>query len=208
MKSTLAALTMATCLASAAGATTLDFNGMICSGGQACTNGAAIDQSYGDIAGVDVEYDGNPSTSGLQDFRFWGDSYSGLTSVAYYGAGATLTLLGIGGGVSLTSLDLGAWPNSDRQLGFSVVDLASNLEVFLVPGNTVVLGSTPSSFLMNLNSTAGFRITFLGDFFNGGVDNVVYDATRPVTPPVPLPAAGWLMLAGLGALAAARRMRR
>lgn len=208
MKSTLAALTLATCLAPAAGATTLDFNGMICNGGQACTNGADIDQSYGDIAGVDVQYDRTPGLAGLQNFSFWAGSYSDLTNVAYATGGATLTFLGLGGGVSLTSLDLGAWPNADRQLGFSVVDLASNLEVFLSPGNTVVSGAVRSSFLLNLTSTAGFRITFLGDFFNGGVDNIVYASAGPVAPPVPLPAAGWLMLAGLGALAAARRMRR
>ena len=207
MKPTIAALTLSTCLASAVGATTLTFDGSICNGGNVCSNASAIDQSYGDIAGVDVQYDGDPNTAGNQNFAFWSDSYSGLTNIAYYGGGATLTFLGVGGGVSLTSLQLGAWPNTNRDLGFSVVDLASNTTVFNQPISTV-LGSAPSSFLMNLTSTTGFRITFLGDFFNGGVDNVVYDAYDPVSSAVPLPAAGWLMLAGLGALAAGRRIRR
>jgi hypothetical protein len=60
------------------------------------------------------------------------------------------------------------------------------------------------------NSYTSFMVTGLFDFvtiqgsnYAGVLEDLSFDAA-----PVPLPAAGWLMLAGLGALAASRRMRR
>lgn len=163
-----------------------------------CSNGGAISQSYGDIAGVDVEYDGNPGAPGLEPFLFWDSAYSDLTNVAYYADGATLSFLSTGSlGVTLSSLDLGAWPNTNRSLGFLVTDLATNTEVFNT-GLLVVSGLVRSSFSPNLFSNIGLQITFFGDFFNGGVDNVVYSAGGSTV--VPLPAALPLMAGGLGLL--------
>ncbi len=60
------------------------------------------------------------------------------------------------------------------------------------------------------NSYTSFMVTGLFDFvtiqgsnYAGVLEDLSFDAA-----PVPLPAAGWLMLAGLGALAASRRTRR
>ena len=179
-----------------------------------CSNGSSILQTYGDQTGVDVVYDGNPLSSGLEEFAFWDVSYSNLTDIAYYGAGATLTFnAATGYEVGLTSLSLGAWPITDRELGFSITDLGTSTEL-LNTGIVTVLGTTASVFNFDFKSTVGLQITFLGDFFNGGVDNIVYSASLVGNPPppnpapIPLPAAGWMLLAGLGGLAAMRRRAR
>lgn len=58
--------------AGAAQSATLDFSGNICGGGNACINGAKIDQSYGDIVGqVDVIYDGNRTTAALESLIYF-----------------------------------------------------------------------------------------------------------------------------------------
>ena len=189
-------------LSAPVGAATLDFDGSICNGGMDCSNGFSIDQSYGDMAGVDVIYDGNPNDTTLNNFLFWGSQYSDLENIAYFADGAQLTLDAADGyEVTLSSLDLGAWPNTDRNLGFSVMDLSSNSTVFDT-GLVTVSGQVRSSFSPNLTSSEGLKITFFGDFFNGGVDNIVYSASKIGTVnPVPLPAGVLLLgtaLAGLG----------
>lgn len=181
--------------ASFASAATLDFSGNICSGGLACSNGNAIDQDYGDMTGVDVQYDGNPGTPGAQNFLFWGPGYSDLTNVAYYASGAQLTFMALTGyDVGVQSLDLGAWPNTDRDLGFSITDMTDNSVVFDT-GLVTVSGDVASSFNPGVSSSTGLILTFFGDFFNGGVDNIVYSATPNGggTSPVPLPAGGLLL---------------
>ena len=207
-----AALLVASTQGAAAATYTLDFSGNICSGGGGnCFNGAEILQTYGDQTGVDVVYDGFPGDAGLQNLRYWADSYSGLTGIAYYGDGATITFnAATGYEVGLTSLSLGGWPNTTRPLGFSITDLATSSEL-LNTGIVAVLGSTPSVFNFDYKSTVGLKITFLGDFYNGGVDNIVYTVSDVNggggVNPIPLPAAAWLLLGGLGALGAVARRR-
>ncbi len=204
-----AALCLAPMMAEAA---VLTFDGPICNGtGGACGNGFSIDQGYGDMAGVDVVYDGNPGAAGLQSFAFWADSYSGMTNVAYYGGGATLSFVALAGqAVSLGGLSLGGWPNADRVLGFTVTDLATSNEVFRSGTSSdpliTVPGTTPSVFTFDVTSSAGLMITFLGDFYNGGVDNVIYGAADVGA--IPLPAGAPLLGLGLGALALLSRRRR
>jgi hypothetical protein len=191
---------------------TLDFDPSVACA-STCSNSAEILQTYGDQTGVDVVYDGIPLSAGLQNFFYWDVSYSDLTGIAYYGTGATLTFnAATGYEVGLTSLSLGAWPITDRELGFSITDLATSTEL-LNTGIVTVLGTTASVFNFDFKSTVGLQITFLGDFFNGGVDNIGYSATLTTAPPpdpsaIPLPAAGWMLLAGLGGLAALRRRAR
>jgi hypothetical protein len=197
-----------TALSGTAQASILTFDGNICGGGTSCSNGENIDQSYGDTAGVNVIYDGSAS-GGLQDFLYWYDGYSDLFDVAYYTAGATLTFLANAGyDVFLDSLDLGAWPFADREVGFSVTDLADNSEVYSTGGPVLVDGDVHSHFVLGLASTVGLQITFVGDFYNGGVDNVVYNARTDGDPSaIPLPAGAWLLGTALFGLVAARRRK-
>ena len=82
--------------------------------------------------------------------------------------------------------------------------------------NAAVSGATGLKNAIGSTSTTGFRILFGPDGFNGGINDIVYgyapingddgDGDDDGDPSVvPLPAAGWLLLAGLGGLAALRR---
>lgn len=186
-------------------AAVLDFSGGVCVGGVTCNTGS-IDQSYGDLIGVDVIWDGNPGDGINNSFLKWSSGYSDLTDVGYYRGGAKMIFNALSGfSVSLSALDLGAW-GGDRQLGFSVTDLATNDQVF-TSGLVNVSGSVRSSFAFDLSSSVGLVIDFFGDFYNGGVDNIVYDVqsadgSTAVPAPVPLPATGLLLggaLLGFGA---------
>ena len=173
---------------------------------EVCSNGRVISQSYGDLVGVDVIYDTDMTTPEYTEWQYWDTAYSALTDIAYAQDGATISFYSLGDfEVSLSGLDLGAWPNSDRQLGFAIFDLNGNVEVFN-SGLVTVLGTVASSFTFDLSSTLALQIRFFGDVFNGGVDNIVYDAVPTST--IPLPASALLLAGGLVGLGALRRRRR
>jgi PEP-CTERM motif len=192
----------------AAQADTLDFSGDICSSATdgsgamvACANGGRINQSYGDTALVDVTF--KSQVSGSNSMYFWGSAYSGLSAVAYGDSGATpeITLTAIGSTITLQSLDLGAWPNTDRPSQLTVVDLATNAAVFS-SGAITVLGATASSFSFNLSSNTGFAIQFGPDGYNVGIDNIQFTTT-----PVPEASTYAMLLAGLAAVGSVVRRR-
>jgi len=121
----------------------LDFDPTVaCS--SSCTDSSEILQTYGDQPGVDVVYDGEPATPGLQNFLYWSTGYSGLDDIAYYAGGATLSFVAASGyQVGLQSLTLGAWPSTNRDLGFTITDLA-DASTLLDTGIQTVLGTTKS----------------------------------------------------------------
>jgi hypothetical protein len=207
MKSILAALTLATCIApAAADATVIDFTTYPTGGN------AAIDQSYGDIAGMlDVTYEYSLNGG---SFVEGGTVWSG----GYYGGGGDdtralvapfsgpsimrITLQALGGN-TLTSfgVSLSYWTGVDAYpLSISAFGDGNLLFAFDNTTDPGLIGvSTGGSY-----TTVTFE---LGLDWNVGYHSVNYELNGGPSP-IPLPAAGWLMLAGLGALAVARRTRR
>jgi hypothetical protein len=171
---------------------------------------------YGSDGPVTVNW--NPFDSFDKRLLYWNDNYSGRDAAwCRDGINSYCALdLTVASGYTLT-LDrfwLGGWPNTDRKITWSVIDLFDNTTVAGLV-NALVNG-TPGTGLTNVinrTSTAGFRILFGPDGYDGGINDIVYTYARVDTPPppppqpgvVPLPAAGWLLLAGLGGLVALRR---
>jgi len=215
-----AALAIALSAGSASATTyTLDFSGNICGDGtEACGNGSEISQGYGDVAGqVDVIYDSNTTVgdegSDASRMFHWGPSYSDLTSVAYGGVGVPVSIflrpLAAGLIITLDTFSLGAWPNTNRDTSYSVLDGLGNL--LTSSGPITVLGATASIFGNpgTWSSADGIRIVFGPDAFNVGIDNIQFTVTGDGggggPTPIPLPASALLLIAGLGGLAALRR---
>lgn len=193
------------------GGETNHFAGDICNGGNACGNGDLIDQSFGDVAGkVDVVYDADRDTAALENLRYWSTGYATLTGVAYgafAGGGLSIELQALAGySVSLKGFDIAPYLGQARNTSVDIIDLSDSSSVFsqmyepLPTGGVTSFSFTGSDY----TSQAGFAIWLGPDAWDVGIDNVTFEVSETAAP-VPLPAAGWLLLAGLGGLAAMRR---
>ena len=173
---------------------------------------------YGSAGPVTLNW--NPLNSlSASLIRWGGNNYSGRHA-AYCGATYLSNVrcaldLTVASGFTLTldSFWFGGWPNVDRLIAWLVIDLADD-QVLAGTDGSFVDGDTGLTNIIAKSSTVGFRILFGPDGFNGGINDIVYSYAPTVTPPpppdvspIPLPAAGWLLLAGLGGLAAMRRRR-
>lgn len=162
-----------------ASAAVLDFAGNICTAG-ACGDGSQILQTYGDVAGiVDVIYDSNASDAAVTNMFHWTTQYSGLNNVAYGNNGATAEIYlkpEAGYSLTLTSFQLGAWPNTDRTS--QVTLLGGDGSVLASTGNITISGLSPTSFAVGQTRTDGFRIQFGPDGFNVGIDNITFSWTK------------------------------
>ncbi|MFM9851886.1 MAG: PEPxxWA-CTERM sorting domain-containing protein [Sphingomonadaceae bacterium] len=185
----------------AANATVLDFSGNICDGLTACTNGARIDQSYGDSADIDVFFVDDSNGTGLSlggngsSLFFWDNNYNELTNVAYGQAGgAPLVFLDPlrGQSVTLNSFRLGAWPQTTRLSQVTVID-GFGATLFSSGPITVGTGNVSTLFTVNITSANGIGIQFGPDGFNVGIDSIDF-TVGPAA--VPEPQSWMLMLAG------------
>ena len=220
-RTALAGLALAAALPAAMAVdTTLDFSGAICgaTGDQACSNGAQIGQSYGDIAGVlDVSHRSivvSSNTTFEPYLKHWDSNYSNLRGVAWGGGESTsfaseMTFLaGAGQQVTLSGLSFGDYQNRNRGSSFTVSDLAGTL---LFSSGAFDPGLTASIFAPNVTS-AGLVLRWGPDGYDVGVDDIRLSVTattvQPPVTPIPEPETYALMLAGLGALGAVAKRRR
>ncbi|MBB5984133.1 PEPxxWA-CTERM sorting domain-containing protein [Sphingobium lignivorans] len=212
-------------LPSAAGAVSvLDFSGNICgaAGNEACGNGSAIGQNYGDIAGqVDVSYRSFNSSTGVTYESFlkhWAAGYGDLLNIVWGGSGPTVHASEIiftaaaGYEVSLISLDFGCYQNrsSCQTINYDISSLG---------GTVIAAGSAPTLYpthgTLAVDSgwfSDGIKLVWGPDAYDVGLDNIRFDvrAIEDVPPPaaVPEPASWAMMIAGLGVVGSALRRRR
>ncbi len=165
-------------------------------------NGQQIASNHGSIAGV---IDVLNTTPGGSRLTFWADSYSGRPA-AYSGDGSIGLIMltpAAGRTVTLDSFFLGGWPNTNRNISYSVDDLATP-ELDISVNAAFVSGATGLVVTPALTSAAGLRISFGPDGYNGGINNIAFSVTA-----VPEPESFVMLLAGLGLVGAiARRNRR
>ncbi|TGD45200.1 VPLPA-CTERM sorting domain-containing protein [Pseudotabrizicola sediminis] len=195
----------------------LDFAGNICGAGgdQACAPGAIIGQTYGDIAGqLDVVYDASRSAAGTSNLYYWDAGYETLANVAYgdFGAGGLSILFQPLAGFMVTVFGFDIAPYASRVTDtlVQVIDTATN-SLLVNQGFTPLPSGEVTQFSGSWTSASGIQINLGPDAWDVGISNISYSVAPvgPDTPsPVPLPAAGWLMLAGLGGLGAIARRRR
>lgn len=196
----------------------LDFSGNICgdTGDAAC--GSIIGQNYGDIAGqLDIVYDADRSAVGISNLYHWGAGYETLENVAFgdnAGGGLSILFQPLAGFVvTVFGFDIAPYAGRVRDTLVQVIDTATNTLLADSSFTPLPVGQV-TQFTGSWASASGIRINLGPDAWDVGISNISYSVAQiapvdPETPsPVPVPAAGWLMLAGLGGLGAFARRRR
>lgn len=216
------AFALATSLAPMAQAAplTLDFSGSICGlgGDTLCGNGSLIGQNYGDIAGqLDVIYDRDRDAAGNMPVYHWAAGYETLPHVAFgefSDGGLSILFQPLAGFmVTVFGFDIAPYASSVTDTLVQVIDTAT-ASLLVNQSFTPLPTGEVTQFSGTWASASGVQINLGPDAWNVGISNIRYSVTQvapvdPETPsPVPLPAGGWLLLAGLGGLGAIARRRR
>lgn len=210
-----AALAIAAAVPAQAAVTVLSFNNATCSGGFACRSTTSIDDTYGDGAGVDVDYrviNAGSGTTYRTTLLYWEKGYGDLDGVAYSGTSAPtrieITLKALAGyELSLSSFDLATFSRISPSTPV-VIETLSGLNLFSSPVSTNPGGHNHLTF-DTAYFTDGIRLSFGPDSFNVGIDNIAFDVRPLATGAVPEPTT-WAMLIlgffGTGALVRRRRL--
>ncbi|WP_293905455.1 PEPxxWA-CTERM sorting domain-containing protein [Phenylobacterium sp.] len=213
-----AVLALAVGAAAGADASVLTFDGDICNGGLTCSDSLRIDQTYGDTAAVDVQYNhditspANTTGAAGAELQWWDTGYNDLVNVAWGGvndaAGTPMIFLKpvTGRTVTLNGFDLGGFLLAERETQVTIVDGLNNV---LYASGTIMAGTGPITarhFSFNLSSATGIGIQWGPSGFNVGMDNV--DFTTGAAAGVPEPATWAMLILGLGAAGSLIRHRR
>jgi PEP-CTERM motif-containing protein len=174
-----------------------------------CGDGARINQSYGDVAGVlDVSYSDRNATTPTS-LNWWASNYNDLYGVLWVGSGdanshARVELKPLGGEtINLTHFDLGAWFNATLPTTVDVYEIGSTASLFNFSGPVGSGASTHASFNMNLSSSNGFWIEWRNSAYNVGIDNIDFAISV-----IPEPGTYAMLMAGLALLGFVARRRR
>jgi hypothetical protein len=169
----------------------------------------ATQPGFGSAGAVTLNWDpdNNPATALL----IWRGDYSGRDAAwcGVDGSAACALEITVSGSppalysVSLESFFLGGWPNTDRNIAYTVTDLDGGAVV--ASGTPLVSGVTGLVVDVNAVSSVGFRISFGPDGYNGGINDITY--FEIIGDPIPTPGALALFGVGLAGLGLLRRPR-
>lgn len=177
----------------------------------ACGNYGYLSQSHGDVAGVsDISYSA-PRFGSPISLRWWSGGYNSLYGVAWADgndgnsqARVEIKAVNPTDIVTLSSFDLGAYPNTTRGTTVTVTTIGGGSTLYTFGGSVGNGGSgnAPTTFTPNVSAAGGLWITWQDSAYNVGIDSISYNVTA-----VPEPAALALMLAGLGVVGLRARRR-
>ncbi|MFN3644201.1 MAG: VPLPA-CTERM sorting domain-containing protein [Gemmobacter sp.] len=184
--------------------------------------------TYGDQPGVDVEWRASGNLATQSRFSIAASPFGGIYEDGFINTPGNLfpgfitfraldgATVGLQGFVARSSNFVTVLGNN--AMNYLITDLAVGGfgSVAGVVASTTIQNDRRVIDLGNLTSSVGieFRFGVDGSVRGWGVDDIAYSVTAKASPPppptgvVPLPAAGWLMIGGIGALAALRRRRR
>lgn len=176
-----------------------------------CTDGGFIHQSYGDTAGVDVQY--QDKTFGWErSLSWWGAGYGGANGVLWGGQSdtdskASIVLKAVAGhSISLEGLGLASFVPDISTL-LQVRELDSNLDLM---NQRVMVDNTAGTQINfnSLSSSKGWVIEWKNSSWNIGLSQLAFNVTETPINTVPEPASLALLGLGLAAAGVARRKQR
>ena len=177
----------------------------------ACGDYNYLSQSHGDVAGVsDITYSA-PRAGSPTSLRWWSTGYNALYGVAWADgsdgnsqARVEIKAVQPTDIVTLSSFDLGAFPNTTRSTTVTVTTIGGGSTLYTFAGQvgTGNSGNLPTTFAPDVSAAGGLWITWQDSAYNVGIDKISYSVSA-----VPEPAALALMLAGLGVVGLRARRR-